>query len=247
LNGEDQSWPALDQAFDIAGREGGSGYGAQVHGLHVVANEAAKLRPEAQAVRAQFEARCAAVGVTGNLVLETGDVTRKIIERALLTDLVVLNVAHPPGAGLTSLGHGLRSIIWRCARPILAVPGRVTQFHRAVLAYDGSPKSKEALFIAAYLAEIYRTQLTVFSVNDGHRVPANVHDYPRAYLEMHEIDADFEISNGPIGVLNDLVRDRSIDLVLMGGYSMSALEEIVVGSAVNMLLREAMCPLLICR
>ena len=148
-------------------------------------------------MRAQFEARCAAVGMTGNLIMETGDVTRKIIERALLTDLVVLNVAHPPGAGLTSLGHGLRNIIWRCARPILAVPGRVTQFARAVLAYDGSPKSKEALFIAAYLAEIYRTHLTVFSVNDGNRVPANVQDYARAYLEMHEIEADFVMSRRP--------------------------------------------------
>ena len=247
LNGTEESWVALDQALDIAGREGGSGYGAQIHGLHLVSNDAAKLQPEAQAVRAQFEARCAAVGMTGNLVMETGDIARKIIERALLTDLVVLNVAHPPGSGLTSLGHGLRNIIWRCARPILAVPGRVTQFARAVLAYDGSPKSKEALFVAAYLAEIYRTQLTVFSVNDGDRVPANVQDYARAYLEMHEIEADFIISDGPIGVLNDVVRDRSIDLVLMGGYGVSALEEVVVGSAVNMLLREAKCPLLICR
>jgi len=247
LNGAEESWAALDQALDIAGREGAPGADAQVHGLHLVANDAAKLRPEALAVRAQFEARCAAVGMKGDLVMETGDVTRKIIERALLTDLVVLNVAHPPSAGLTSLGHGLRNIIWHCARPILAVPGRVTQLARAVLAYDGSPKSKEALFIAAYLAEIYRTHLTVFSVNDGHRVPANVQDYPRAYLEMHEIEADFEISDGPIGVLNDLVRERSIDLVLMGGYSVSALQEVVIGSAVNVLLREAKCPLLICR
>ncbi len=195
LNGADECWPALDQAIDIAGREN-----AQVHGLHLVTNDAAKLRPEAQAVRAQFEARCAAVGMTGNLIIETGDVTRKIIERALLTDLVVLNVAHPPSAGLTSLGHGLRTIIWRCARPILAVPGRVTQFDRAVLAYDGSPKSKEALFVAAYLAEIYRTQLTVLSVADGNRVAADVQDYPRAYLELHEIEADFILSDGPIGV-----------------------------------------------
>ena len=114
-------------------------------------------------------------------------------------------------------------------------------------AYDGSPKSKEALFIAAYLAEIYRTQLTVLSVTDGNRVPANVQDYARAYLEVHEIEAEFVMSNGPIGVLIDLVQTRSIDLVLMGGYSVSALEEVVVGSAVNVLLREAKCPLLICR
>ena len=78
-------------------------------------------------------------------------------------------------------------------------------------------------------------------------MPANVQDYARAYLEMHEVEAEFVMSNGPIGVLNDLVQTRSIDLVLMGGYSLSAWEEIVVGSAVNMLLREARCPLLICR
>ena len=42
LNGADECWPALDQAIDIAGREGGLGSGAQVHGLHLVANDAAQ-------------------------------------------------------------------------------------------------------------------------------------------------------------------------------------------------------------
>lgn len=237
LNGAAECWPALDQAIIIAQREG-----AQVHGLHLTAHSA-----QAEAVQAQFIARCAAANVTGNLIIETGDVTRKIIERALLTDLVVLNVAHPPSAGLTSLGHGLRSIIWRCARPILAVPGTVAKLDRALLAYDGSPKAKEALFVAAYLAETWHTQLTVLSVADGARVPVNVQDYARAYLEMHEIEADYVMSPGPIGVLLETVQTRSIDLVLMGGYSVSALEEVVIGSAVNVLLREAHCPLFICR
>jgi hypothetical protein len=35
--------------------------------------------------------------------------------------------------------------------------------------------------------------------------------------------------------------------MLMGGYSVPALEELIGGSAVNVMLRQARCPLFICR
>lgn len=242
LSGSPDSWRACEQALLIAQRED-----AQLHGLHVVKEAEAIDRPEVPEIRARFKQVCEAANVKGSLVVESGDVARKIIERALLTDLVVLNVAHPPSAGLASLGHGLRSIIWRCARPILAVPDTRATFQHALLAYDGSPKSKEALFIAAYLAERWQTQLTVLSSTDSNRVTANVHDYPRAYLELHEIQAEFILLNEAIGALLRIAQERHADAILMGGYSVSALEEVVVGSAVNALLRESHIPLFLGR
>ena len=43
------------------------------------------------------------------------------------------------------------------------------------------------------------------------------------------------------------MKEREINLVLMGGYNGSAWQEIIIGSAVNFLLRNAECPVLICR
>jgi len=242
LSGAPESWQALDQAMLIAQREG-----SQIQGLHLVAAEADKADTAVSALQAQFQQRCAAMGVSGHLVVETGDVPRKICERALLADLVVLNVAHPPAAGLSALGSGLRALIRRCARPILTVRGHTTGMKRALLAFDGSPKAKEALFVATYLAETWQTALTVFALLEGSRVSASVLDYARAYLDIHEIQAEFVVESGPAEVFLQVVDERQSDLVLMGSYSAPPWGEIVLGSAVNFMLREAHCPLLICR
>jgi nucleotide-binding universal stress UspA family protein len=159
----------------------------------------------------------------------------------------VLNVAHPPAVGLPSLGSGLRTIIWRLARPLLALPGDPRNLNRALLAFDGSLEAKEALFVATYLAEQWKTALTVITLTNSTKVSSSVLDYARDYLELHEIQADFISANGTIDVFLKIIEERNIDLVLMGGYSVSPLEEVVIGSAVNFMLRETHCPLLICR
>jgi nucleotide-binding universal stress UspA family protein len=242
LNGESESWQALDQALLIARRER-----ATVHGLHVVAAEADTESDTARAIQAQFKMHCEQAGVPGSLAVEPGEIARKICERALLTDLVVLNVAHPP-AGLASLGSGLRTIIWRCARPILAVSGWSTLLDRALLAFDGSPKAREALFVATYLAERWQTVLTVISAVDGVRVtPAALVDVQR-YLDLHEVAADVLSVSGPIAeAILAAAEERHINLLMLGGYGANPVKEAILGSTVNRVLREAPCPIFICR
>lgn len=243
LSGEPESWQALDQALLLARREG-----ATVHGLHVLSAEAASDSESARAVQDQFKQRCEAAGVPGSLAVETGQIAPKILERALLVDLVVLNVAHPPEGGLASLNSGLRAIIWRCARPILAVPGSSTPADRAMLAFDGSPKAREALFVATYLAECWKTALTVAAVTDPSHVAAAALDEPRRYLEFHGVAAELVDTTGPVAeTLLALAEERHINLLLLGGYSANPVKEVILGSTVNRVLREACCPVFICR
>jgi len=242
LSGTPECWAALDQAILIAQREA-----SQLEGLHLVASDGQKASSGARVIQARFNQRCAEAGVAGRMVIEAGEVTRKLCERALLADLVVLHVDHPPAVGLPSLSSGLRSVVWRCARPILAVPGLASPPDRALLAYDGSPKAKEALFVAAYLAEKWHTALTVITLLDGTRVLATAQDYARAYLELHDIPAEFIVADAPFGLAIETLMTRQMHLAIIGGYSVSALQEVVIGSAVNFLLRDSTCPVLICR
>ncbi len=242
ISGSTESWQALDQAILIAKHEG-----AELRGLHLVASEAQKESAEVLALQAQFKQRCDEAQVQGTLAVETGDLTRKICDRGLLTDLVVLHVTHPPATGISSRGSALRAIISRSVRPVLAVPWKATNLERALLAFDGSPKAKEALFVAAYLAERWKTELTVLALRDGPRsTPAEL-DYARDYLELHEIEAEFAVMQGSMDVLPKIVYERRSDLVLMGSYSTSALEELTSGSTVNAALRQLPCPIFICR
>ena len=132
-------------------------------------------------------------------------------------------------------------------RPMLVVTENVCAMNRALLAFDGSSKSKEALFLATYLAEQWHTSLTVVTVLNKSRMRASIQDYARAYLELHEVQADFLVEKGSLSILHKVIQERGINLLLMGGYSVSWLEEMTRGSLVNHVLREMKCPVLICR
>ncbi|GAB4481860.1 MAG: universal stress protein [Anaerolineales bacterium] len=239
ISGEPGGWQALDQALILARREA-----AKIHGLHVVDSAEKAAQPEALAVQARFAQICASAGVTGTLVIEVGDPARKIVERSLLVDLVALKVLYPPSGGVGGLTSPMRAIISRVPRPILALPGASSELQTALLAYDGSPKSKEALFIAAYLAEQWHTRLTVFTASDA---PGPLQEYARSYLELHEIQAEFVAGKSAERDLLPLAQERGVDLLLMGGYGGSAWKELVSESLVNVMLRQDTLPLLICR
>jgi nucleotide-binding universal stress UspA family protein len=147
--------------------------------------------------------------------------------------------------GLSSLWSGLRSIIRRSARPILTVHEKISPMDKALLAFDGSSKSKEALFVATYLAEKWHTKLMVLTIAEEGSQP--VQDYARSYLELHEIQADFVIKSGSYDIFLKTIQECQINLVVIGSYSGTPLQEVVTGSAVNFLLRKADCSLLICR
>src|SRR5688572_5966052 len=246
INGTPEGWQALEQAILIAQQEK-----AALHGLHVVPPKGKIDSAKALGIQAHFNELCQQANASGYLkdvlAIVKGSVPDQVCQRALLTDLIVLNVAHPPSSGLSSLGSGLRSIIWRSARPILTVPGKTSPMDRALVAFDGGVKSREALFVATYLAEKWKTALTILTVSEGGKSPSAAQEYARSYLELHEIQADFVTVEGPLDVFLKVMKEREINLVLMGGYSGTALKEIILGSAVNFLLREADCPLLICR
>jgi nucleotide-binding universal stress UspA family protein len=242
LGNDPESWQALEQALSFARHEG-----SKLHGLHIVSAKARMDSPQALELQTRFNQRCEEADVTGNLVIESGNITQKICERALLTDLVVMNVSHPPAPGLSSLGSGLRSIIWRSSRPIFTLKSKVSEMKKALLAFDGSTKSREALFIAAYLGEQWQTEITVLTVSDGSKSMSDAQDYARHYLDFHELKAEYILTNGPLESILTTIKEYNIDLVLMGGYSGTVFQEVMVGSTVNYLLRKAGCPLFICR
>ena len=199
-------------------------------------------------VQTQFDQACLDANVEGKLVIEFGDITKKICERATMTDLVVLKIVHPPMAGVATLRSPFRTIIMNSSRPVLGVPAKATQFQRALLAYDGTDRAKEALFVATYLAEIWKTQLIIFTALDSIRVKADVQDYVRRYLDIHEVEADYLIGEyGAMDYLKSTVEERDVDLVLMGSHGGSTLRQVFVGSTLDSMLRESKTPIFICR
>ena len=244
VSGEEIGWNALDQALVVARREG-----ARLRGLHVTSSEEQRESEQAHAVQVEFKRRCEAAGVSGELVVEVGNVARKISERARWTDLVVVNLAYPPPPQLLArMSSGFRAMIQRCSRPVLAAPGISSPLDRLLLAYDGSPKAEEALFVATYLAGRWDVPLVVLTVaQEGGAAPKAL-ERARQYLEEHGVQASYVRESGLVaGAVLGTARDHRSELVLMGGYGFRPGLEVVLGGTVDQVLRESRKPVLICR
>src|SRR5690606_28728841 len=178
---------ALAQALIVGRREQ-----SRLHGLHVLRKESATTRRQGEALAAAFRQRVEAAGLTGEMVLEPGAVSEAICSHGRWTDLVVVELRHPPRPQMAGrLSSGFSAILRRCSRPVLAVPGEPSALQRPLLAYDGSPKAKEALFVSAYLSARWELPLVVVTAGDSEGEAEAIIDDARFYLIARGISATY--------------------------------------------------------
>lgn len=244
MRGIQEDWQMVQAALDIARREKG-----RLMGLHIVDEESQKESATVSHIKQVFDERCDNAGVRGELVVATGNVARTITERAAWADLVTVNLMHPPSkTPLRRLGSGFNTLIQRSPRPMLVLPGgRGSSMKRALLAYDGSPKASEALFVATYLAVRWNAQLTVLTVETRYTSSESVLT-AQEYLDEYDVGAEYILRQGDIGDrILEAAAIHNSDLVIMGGFGFRPVPHLVLGSTVDKMLRECKRPMLICR
>ncbi len=243
VRGDGAGWQAVEWALEVAKRERGI-----LRGLHVVPESADQEHEAIQRIREEFDSRCQAAGVAGELAIEQGTPADRIIERSRWADLLVVRLAHPPGEGPRArLGSGFRELIQRSGRPLLAVPRGMCAPKRALLAYDGSPRACEALFIAIYLRGVWDMELEVLTVEEPGRRSDRAQREAERFLAERGLSADFARERGKVGeAILGRAQASQADLILMGGYGRGPFTEIVLGSNVDVVLRGTSLPVLFC-
>ena len=243
MSGKPRSWITLEQAVTLGELEG-----SDVRGL-VVLREDQEATYNRDSLMQAFRERLDYSGLTGNLVFSAGNIADTIIQRARVNDLVVLQLTHPPDERFFArLESGIRRIVRRCSRPILMVRDQVSSMKHMLVAYDGSPKSKEALFVGKYLAEQYKKKLTLIVTEEesgqGERLMADALNILGGTVGQGVIRQN-------TGRVSDVIlheaRKCRADLILMGGYGYPPLLEVLFGSTVDDVLRRARIPVLICQ
>jgi len=244
LSGEPEGWSALEQAKIIARREG-----ARLLGLHVVGSKNQLDSEQALMVKAGYQVRCGEEAIVCHLVIDVGDAAQRISERARWTDLVVVQLAHPPGAQAKGKsGSGFRRLIQDCPRPILAVPSGASPMEHALLAYDGSDKSIEALYLATYLTGQWQIPLTVVTVTDGKQVTDRTLEEAQRYIGDRGGQPVLMTASGdPAEGILKASEESGADLLLMGGYGNTRRKGSVIGGTVDQVLGSTAIPILICR
>ena len=162
---------------------------------------------------------------------------------------MVIHFSHLPRPQPSDrLLSGFGALLRRCPRPVLAVPGEPAPLKRALLAYDGSVKANEALFSAAYLAGKWQIPLVVVSVLESKRVTAHTLAAAQSYLERRAVSADYVMERGTAAWA--IIRTAQLyecDFIIMGGYGLNPVLEVMLGSEVDQILRAKRWPVLVCR
>ena len=244
INGREDGWYGLEQAFIFARREG-----ANINGLFVTQSGAEAESPSSTEIANQFTHRCEGAQFNCELQTKTGNVVSTICDRARWNDLVIMNLTYPPASSPAARwSSGVRNLIQRCPRPILFTPQTTRFLEHALLAYDGSFKSQEALFIASYLAAKWQIRLSVITVGDSADIK-NIQGDAKRYLLDHQVNADYFLAAGQKGptVILQYADQLDIDLLIIGGYSRNPLLEVIQGGDVDHLLRHTRTPLIVCR
>jgi nucleotide-binding universal stress UspA family protein len=234
---------ALEQALIIAKKERST-----LYGLHVITSDASVDDPAVQSIQSSFKERCAVEAVEGYFSFAEGKITHQIVARANWTDLVVATLSHSPGKKRSDkFSPGFDALIRTSPSPILAVPGPPSQFRRALVAYDGSRKAREALFIAVYMANRWGTELVILTVPDEKLTVEEIADM-RAYLGNNQVEPTYVERDPPVPqAVIQTVAEHDCDLILIGGYGKSHVLEVLLGSTVNEVLRLGRVPMLVCR
>jgi nucleotide-binding universal stress UspA family protein len=101
---------------------------------------------------------------------------------------------------------------------VLAVPGALSSLERPLLAYDGTPMTREALFVAAYLARRARVRLVVVGIEEDGVDAADALSAARMWLERHGVRAAYVQENRPPAeAILRTAEAHERDLILMGG------------------------------
>jgi nucleotide-binding universal stress UspA family protein len=243
INAQEEGWVALQQALALAQHEK-----SQVHGLHITDRKNELSDHQRKQIQSAFERECQDAEVRTGLRFRQGHIAQTLSDEARWVDLVVVSLKHPPGPKpINRLSSGLSQLIRSCPRPVLAVPQGSQPFNRLLLAYDDSPTSKEALFIAAHITKSWQIPLTVVTVKTENE-DFDIARYARSYLADEKNQVNFIEKKGEAASeIMKVADDCFCDLIIMGSYGHNPILEVALGSTVDEILRAFTGSVLVCR
>lgn len=146
------------------------------------------------------------------------------------------------------LGRNVERMVRALKRPILAVTEGFAQPSRVLVAYDGGPVIKRGIEMLAASPLLRGLHMTLLTVGSTTPEAQRSLDWATGILTAAGFEARGEISSGdPERVIATTVRDRGIDLLVMGAFGHSPFRSLFLGSKTSGLLRSAQIPTLLVR
>ena len=243
----------LNQALIVALLEGGERAGidqegAQLLGLAISEGDSPPDDAAVQAIREAFEKSCRDAGVDGALAIEEGHAVSKISERAIMSDLIVLDRRFLSADQNQEKGapDRLRSLK-QAGRPVLLAGESTSPLKRILLALEGREGIDSTLFLTTYLAERWDSELIVLSDAKREHDEEGENDRVQQYLAMHEVEAPFLFTDKlKATAIVDIANAQECDLIVMNWPATGRIIGRASDDMIDLLLDICQQPVLIC-
>jgi len=210
------------------------------------------LESQADAALNQIEGKCVQAKVTFTREIREGIVSREIIKSADDCDLIAMGKmgAHAEWRDVF-LGTNVEYVVRQTHKPVLITPSEYKPFRKMLIAYDGSSFADKALRSCAEITQAMKLPITVVCVADKKDEALLTLSKAKTFLEDYKLTVDIvakggsDHAGGILEVCND--EDSKFDILVMGAYGHSRLQEMILGSTTVRVMRSTNCSILLCR
>jgi nucleotide-binding universal stress UspA family protein len=210
------------------------------------------MESQADAALNLVEGKCSQAGVPFSREIREGVVSREIVKSADDCDLISMGKmgAHAAWRDVF-LGTNVEFVVRQTHKPVLITPSEFKPFTKMLIAYDGSPFADKALQSGAEIAQAMKLPITVVCVADKKDEASETLSKAKTFLGNYQLTVNpvakegIDHAKGILELCND--EDEKFDILVMGAYGHSRLQEMILGSTTVRVMRSTSCPILLCR
>ncbi|EGV33118.1 UspA domain-containing protein [Thiorhodococcus drewsii AZ1] len=230
------------------------GFNAQQHLLEALSEEDAArskaAREQGRLFLNRLRERAIAAGATAPDVRQRhGELEEVLVEQQPGVGLFVLGRrGESAEATQRDLGRNVERVVRALKRPILAVTEQFQTPRRVMLAFDGGGMARRGVELVAKSPLFTGLPIHVLMSGKTTRDGAKQLEWAKTTLETAGLETQVDLVPGDAeNVIARSVREREIDLLVMGAYGHSPIRALLFGSKTSDLLRSAKIPTLLLR
>lgn len=146
------------------------------------------------------------------------------------------------------LGSNLERVMRSVHRPVLVAARGFKPINRFMIAYDGSATTRKCVEMVCASPLLKGLQCALLHVGEPSTHAAQGMQWAEKQLTSAGFQPLVQVTAGaPEQVLAAQVKDRQIDLLVMGAYGHSKIRSLIVGSTTTQVLRSCLVPVLLLR
>ncbi|MDM7956551.1 universal stress protein [Blastomonas sp.] len=190
-----------------------------------------------------------ALGVTRiETTQREGGIVETITEREALSDMVIIGKrGAQANFAKGHLGSKVERVVRQSQKPVLVATRLFKAPQRIAVAFDGGPSSRKALEYVSASPLFAGLEIDIILVGAYTDKNAGHIDWAQSQFSGRAGVKAIQREGNPDSVLQQVAKERSIDLFVMGAYGHSPLRNMLVGSTTTQMIRSGQMSVLLFR